>query len=700
MKKSLKTIILAVSLSVSLFINLIFAASTDLSLAKSRTLQAGSNSAGGAEETVQYAHGAAVDNEGNFTFTYEGKTYDTAMERLMAEDGFMYGVDWDWFGSWSDEMSALGDDNILHIESAYRAPYVERALYNMKALGLNCMGTWLGPHGTFTYDDATGLVTGLDDKFIVNLKSLLESCRKTGMYIVPALLSHNYGSHQSYLVIDGLTDQERADWYFRYYYDEEAREALLENGIAPICEILADYQDVIPCVALTIENGSNLNDIETGMTYTNHLGVTWENFATLNNALHDEVKKAMPKMLTSVEDIGGWPDNLFKYNDLKVDIISPQMYTTTGTFWDVETYMTDRSGYLGEFNYSESPDVMFSTSIEYMDAVMQRFYRSAIELGYLGAFCFGWSFGDDGRYSYFTSASTDDYETLRNYVVPVSYIIADSKHEYRGTSGKDVPVLLYNNDSETNYWIGGRNVDHFILERSDNGGEWKVIDSNIDPYEAQIDNGLIKYTDNSIQGGVTYKYRVTSVYQDGESVTSEPGNEMTKFVPVEYFTDSEGNYTGGFEDGAAVGNRQNGIETGYSDGWYVMYGKVGEFRSGEDARTGDYYFYGSVADGTSDKLLYGAQLAYTIKVAENAKHTLSFYSKNSEGMLSVTVHDAETDEQLCWTSYRTTGGEDEWQRNEVQFTSPAHGKVYIKLMTYDNEDTVFYLDDFSVQEAR
>lgn len=655
------------------------------------------------KNSTNYAHGAYLNSDGEFRFSYNGATYNNALDRLLAEDGFMYGMDWDWFGTWSNQTGVLGNDNILHVDSPYRPEYVERALYNMNAMGINCLGTWIGPKGCFTFDSKNGYVTGLDEKFIENLRKLLESCRKTNMYIAPALLTHNHGSALGSDVYDGMTESERYNWYFRFYYDKDSRKAFIEKGIEPMCEILTEYQDVIACVPLTIENGSQANDIEAGWEYrTNHGGYTWENFSTLQNEMHDAVKKYMPNVYTSCEDIGGWPDNLSKYNDLKVDIISPQYYTKTGEFNNPETYFTTRPGYIGEFNFSEVSEGMQSSSLQYIDMIMERFYRSAIEQGYLGAFNFGWSFGDNSRYSIFQSPSSDDYESMRNYAIPVSYIISDSKHEYRGTTGKDAPVLLYNNGSETNYWIGGRNVDYFILQRSDNGGKWKTVADKLDPLDYQIDNGLIKYVDKTIKEGVKYCYRVISVYEDGEKVTGNPGNKMTKFVPVECFTDSKGNYAGGFEEGSFKGSKEKAEETGYSDGWYVIFGgPVGEIRKGEDAKSGEHYFYGNVEDGTSVAELYGGQLGYDFKVQPSAMHTISVNAKNSLGMLSIAVQDAETNENLCWLTYATdqeqTG---EWKKSTANFMAPSHGKVRIKLMTYDNNETVFYLDDISVQEAR
>lgn len=47
-------------------------------------------------DTVQYAHGTTVDGNGNFVFTYNGESYDCEFDRLMAEDGYVFGIDDNW----------------------------------------------------------------------------------------------------------------------------------------------------------------------------------------------------------------------------------------------------------------------------------------------------------------------------------------------------------------------------------------------------------------------------------------------------------------------------------------------------------------------------------------------------------------------------------------------------------------------------
>ena len=79
---------------------------------------------------TKYAHGIKTDSNGNFVFSYGDKTYKNEWERLLAEDGFIYGVNWDWFGSWQQDTANIGNNNITGTKNQYKPAQVERALYN------------------------------------------------------------------------------------------------------------------------------------------------------------------------------------------------------------------------------------------------------------------------------------------------------------------------------------------------------------------------------------------------------------------------------------------------------------------------------------------------------------------------------------------------------------------------------------------
>lgn len=742
MKKNLKLIIPALVLCVAIVLSVCLPSFTkapikvekqpyDIAQVANSTVAAATLSGNVATQKAEtnYAFGAKVTEKNGqkvFSFEYDGKTYNSSYERLLAEDGFMYGVDWDWFSDASNGTNGMGYEEINGYTCDYRPAYVTRTLYNLKALGRNALGTWIGPKGAFSYDHDTGLVTGLDETFKVNLVNLLESCRQTETLFVPCLLTHWYGSNYTQDEKRGKLSIEQKEFYFRFYHDEEAREEFLKNGVAEICKILADYQDVVGIVALTIENGTNMNDVASGQLWANQC-VAWSDFAELHNAMNDVVKEYMPNVYTSVEDNGGIYYNMCKYNDLKVDLIGPQKYSTTG---DQDSYyttelMTVRPGYVGETNYHWDGDRYNSTTIEYLDSVLLRHYKAIRKNGQTGAFhfCVTQQYEQD-RWSYFMSSNMDDYETMRSYLVPLSHIIHDLKLEHRAneedpnisnrfTWNGEKPALFYNNDSENNYWVPIRGASYYRLERSENGGAWKVIGDNLNPLDYIIDNGLMKFVDTSIEATSTYQYRVIAVLDNGQEVVSDPGNIMSRYISKEYLVDNEGNYVGGFEHGSwFAGSVDNFEETGNSNGWVLpsdgtrMGTVVSQELGGSGPMEGDHYL---VIPGINDETptwAYGAQTTYYLTVPGNQKYKLSLWTRGKpKGSLhpSFSIHHVTAGYTDCWVTTaadaHSVGG---WHKSEVYFTAPDDGKIYLKIMTPGGSGVIstHYVDNISITEAR
>ena len=651
------------------------------------------------------AHGITRKADGSFDFSVNGVTYKNEYERILAEDGFIYGIDYNKFGTYAQYSQGIGDNVITGRKSVYKAEYVERSLYNLKALGFTAINPWILAGGSgFTYDE-NGLVTGIGDRFVEDLRNLMESCRRVGIDVVPTILVHGWGHLFNY-EYNGLSPYEIRLKYFRYYYDDAAREAYVDNGVSKVCGILSEYQDIIPIVNLTVENGTLTNDTENGMLYAED-GVSWKDFASLLNLLHDTSKKYMPDIPTSVEDVG-WDINGFKYNDLKVDIIGYNYYSVKGTP-NLETRFQQRPAYLGELNVGESENVN-QYSDEVLNAARVRHYRSAVEGGYLGAFFFCVHTMAPGRNSnLFAEYRTDDYSLLQDYALDLSYTITDLKNEYKGIKPiMDKPVMLYNFDSDTNYWIGGRGVDYFTLERSDNGGKWHVIADNIDSMDNSMDNGLITYTDDTRIAGVKYRYRVIAVDYDGNKMTSDPTNENEVYVPTEMFVDANGNYAGGFEDGEYKATYDDDHLSENSNGWYVYNddrgnpNNCGRFTA-EEAHSGKYSFKVDYENGIGTAGQYTTFMVYNLKLEPSRTYHFGMWYKTKRGSISITVRPVGSTDNLCYTGLTNTEEDDtEWHYTEVDFNSPDDGLVRVVIMNSSKTvtDTRFYIDDMTITEFR
>lgn len=63
-------------------------------------------------------------------------------------------------------------------------------------------------------------------------------------------------------------------------------------------------------------------------------------------------------------------------------------------------------------------------------------------------------------------------------------------------------------------WAGGEGVLHYVIERSTDGGEWNVLADDVPADEP-------RYTDDELEPGLTYSYRVKAVSEAGESEYSD-----------------------------------------------------------------------------------------------------------------------------------------------------------------------------------
>lgn len=680
-----------------------------------------------------YAHGTKVDKNGNFIFTYNGKTYDSEYDRLMAEDGYIYGIDDNWYGDYVQNQTVLGTNEILDASPAYLQGQVERRLYNMKALGYNTVNVWIHKDlGGFTFDD-NGVVTGLNEIFTTNLRLLLDSCRKMNMNLAPSILNPGTASNYNQGTAD-LTPEEIWYKYFRFYYDETARSGYI-NALKQTFAILAEYQDVITLVNLAVENGTSvINDPSyDNQMNANRFGVTWEDYASLLNEMHDASKSVLPNVPTSVEDVA-WTCNSSKYNDLKVDFIGYNFYgKKASSLLEIENRFQTRPAYIGEFNIDDNAATILKYDEgargNYLTNLMDYYYHN----GFMGSFYFFYYASGDTGYSFFRSSrSSDKYEDFCAFVPMLTYKIRDLKNEYHGTEGQlDQPALLYNHDSATNYWIVARNCPNYILERTEDGGRtWKVIADDIDTTTYQLDNGLMAYEDTTREAGKTYNYRVTGVTNDGRKTVSEVGNDTSVFVPVNVMVNANGEADGGFEQGTLLeGSWENMSEVGNSNGWYERLTNdksVGQIvYDPENAHSGDHYFYVNLEEGVGD---YGTWeqpetlscWTYNLELQPNTSYTLTFWYKLiAYGGFSLTARNPETAiYNLVWTQpgYQLSdveraavleaGKDGEWLQGSMTFTTPASGRVIICLQNnraYDAnnlQNTAFMLDDIEIYEQR
>lgn len=657
------------------------------------------------ERTAEPSYPAGVSSEKDYGYAKKG--YRNAYEEIMAKDGFLYGIEYDWVDGNMDFAWSLGNNELTPHGSAYSENKVFVDLYNMKALGFNTVNMWLFQclQGLkFDYDK--GYVTELDDTFRKNLTSFLNIARSLDLKIVLSIQPHGragrYGVPREGLSYDDLNQR-----YLQFYYNPAARKAYFDNAVTPLCEdIIKYYQDTVIICDLTVENGATeVDDDEIGMYAPSGDGTTWKNFADFVKGMNTVVKNVMPDMMTSCEDMY-YANSTYKYNDLGLDLHGYNFYGSTGVLPDAAFRYSNTPMYISEVNVTE--DFQTVLSGEYWTQKQMAYYTDAQKKGYIGCFYFSWWCGA-GNFIMFTDG-TLNYDSMRNVAVYYNYQFNDLKNQYHGkTDIPDNPVLLANRGGSDVYWIPGRSMERFRLERSDDGGKvWKTVADNLRDGEGGVilKNGLYKYTDSTLKAGINYQYRVTA-YNDekGISTVSDPNNREELYVPKNIAVN------GGFEDVESYSDFPSGtVATAEADsGWYRANGTVGAI-STADAHSGKKCLE---IDTRNGKGAGGwTKLNQKITVTPGALYEARLWFKDLDTSNTISfqarVPDTASDGETLGGSYAMKREENPdpelegvWREAKFTFTAPQEGEIILGI--WNTEWGEYYkckIDDVEVKELR
>ena len=618
-------------------------------------------------------------------FDFQGEGYRNLYEQVLAEDGFIFGMDYDWFVTNGNNGKNMGDNQILGAKATFNPLLTYWDLYNIKAMGYSCVNIWLFMDAEGIIFDDTGFAVGLQEKFKENLVTVMNMCREINLPICFSIQPHgeanNYGNGSG-------TENPVEIWnkYFQFYYRADARESYMKNVIKPLAEIFKGYQDVVMILDLTIENESNLtSDAELGYFDNAVYGTTWENFAAFLTDMNNTIKAVIPNAITSTEDVGG-AAHAYRKNDIGVDIIGMNRYNADGEMGDPTDMYLVKPFYVGEFNGGESGFDQWSQ--EYWGKIKTRFYPDAIEKGYVGAFYFSYSTGGD-PFNLFDGLSSD-YDGIRSYALSLSYQVNDLKKQHNGIEGVlDTPVLLCNKGGKEVYWIGGRGVSKFKLERSDdNRKTWKTIADNLDIDDISLSSGICKYTDETLKEGIDFCYRVTAYDDNGKSAISSPNNVESYFVAQNILKD------GSFESGKLESSEK-------SEQWFNQSGGAGALTT-EEAHSGKFSFKVDKGNGIGTRS-YGKTFI-SVKVKPNTAYTLKFWCKGVKNAEMFSVRaltpEKEAAPSLSASWFSTMEDLENWQQITNTLSVGDYDTIYIMINNGTGTDTVAYFDDFELVETR
>ena len=448
------------------------------------------------------------------THSYLGSSL--APSDLEAYDGYL-GTDGSTKDYWQT-MTQVGIDN-------YNNTQLEMEIFNLRALGYNVLAYAGSPWGEGRENDKTTWeCTGVKTEYLTNMRRLLDICRKANMPVCWYIHFHSsavpgYASLDMWYKID----QVKAN--------KEYAEAYAENFVKPVCEVLAEYRDVVVMCGIADETFNEINDSDLGDKFKEgdreQYGVTEEDSMYFHAQIGQMVKQVMPDMPTTCADNA---DQYAMYGEAMLDMPGRNQYSSgTGPSSSVEDALATGPLMAGEYGMSGSAgqyseDTWSSTMIDKREEYLDTGYSGFFQWAYEPNFKTDESFKPNGN-QMIAPGGNSPYD-LRQGTWDAYYWI-ESKQNELGDSSKNTtgnPSALYYCGSSIKltsggtyegkgkvYWIQPKNQNGYKVERTTDGGNsWTVV-ANGSGATIDSSTGSHRYmiTDSSAPSSGSVQYRIT-----------------------------------------------------------------------------------------------------------------------------------------------------------------------------------------------
>ena len=672
---------------------------------------------------------AATAPGGDFAWTAEGK--DTLIEQILKRDGLIDGIWFPWFDGGNVGHSLTGNEIMVRYYGnnwakpaldTLGADKIYREIYNLKAMGYNLLG-----YGGSIYDEGVifddyGDVIGVKQEFLDNARRLLDMCREIGMPVMWTICFHS-SSAPNYYGMDAY------NIFSQKYANPTVAKHYAERFARPVCEMLAEYPDVVALVAITDEIENEINDSQEG----NHFGGTRDNYGVTEADMvyfMQQVTKVAREELPGVAlTMASNDTNKAIYNGFDLDLMGHNRYDNNANLPRVDEYYSDAPMIMTEYNIGD--DGQF-TDEQYAQRLIT-YREKMMDYGYKGGIQWAWM--HNGRHAstayYLLDSVAPSNQPNTDFIETVAllrYYIDDYRAEYRGeTIVLDKPVLYCNEGGGIVEWIPSPQATSMDILRSTDGGKtWQTILANANQAD-YVDKGKGQYRDSIVANSM---YKIVVRDGKGNEVESEPNNVAgieAKFKKAATTVKLDGATSIG-RDSSQQGTYSlySFSETAnrpYQDSNNLI--KNGSFEATAGAQWNISSFVGSavsvVTDSTapagSKTLLFNTsgqttEQWYTFKVAvePNTDYVFSAWVKGSylsatnSGHASIGVVDPTTGKFMIYSKYRTrcsrnnrqivpTAWDDEWHLRSVAFNSADLTEVTIALC---GDNSKLWVDDIAL----
>jgi len=461
-------------------------------------------------------------------FPYTPEDKPLLIEQILERDGFIDGIWFPWFDGGNVGHSLTGNETMVKYQGSswstvamdtVGAHKIYREIYNLKAMGYNLLG-----YGASIYDEGVihneyGDVMGIKQEFLDNSRRLLNMCREIGMPVMWTVCFHSSSAPGYYGI-------EAYDLFSQKYCNPTVTEHYVERFVRPMCEMLAEYKDILAMVAIADEPENEINDSEKGDHFDERemYGVNLDDMVHFMSRINDVVKEELPDVARTVASNDR--DKTI-YGGFDLDLMGHNVYHNNCYTYDVEDFKTDAPVILTEYNVghdlhgNNDPDYDLYTKrlIEWREVMMEKGYKGGVQWAWM-------SHGTHWSTAYYLLDTVSwDGSPNTDFVPSVGdlrHFIDDYRAEYRGEKiVLDKPVLYCNEGSGYVEWIPSRQATEMDILRSTDGGKsWTYVlkDANQDAY---VSKNKGRYIDAVVPHSM---YKIVVRDDEGNTAESEPSN--------------------------------------------------------------------------------------------------------------------------------------------------------------------------------
>ena len=652
--------------------------------------------------------------------TFPWREEKTGIEAILERDGYLEGIWYPWFGH--DNLGHGLTSNEVMVEyvgnmwstvglDEYGPDVIYQEIYNLKALGFNLLGYEGSIYGEGVIFDEHGDVLGIKEEYLYNVRRFLDICRAVEMPVLWTVCCHSTSVNDYY-------DYGKMVWDIvcRCYVDNTVADHYAQRFVAPLCEVLAEYPDVVVMVASTSEAENEINDSSIGDHFNSRelYGVNQEDMVYFVNAITETVKEKLPDVPRT---LCCQLSDMTVYRDVDFDMIGDQNYNYAGFSATIENFMVSAPMFVSEFGLGFERNYDDKTFTDLQLTFRNNFRKD----GFKGWVMWCWSTDRDQPGSTFSlmkygARSITDF---RPFAYELHYYINEYRAQHRGeTVMLDTPVLLCNTGSGLVEWIAPRQATQMDLLRSTDGGRtWQTLLDNVDP-SAYVTGGKGVYTDkNAPATGTMYKV----VVRDGKGNQTESAPSNTPETADRFSAVYDGPAAEAYDWGdfpfaiptVSAADPLKLISTGLVTNRPVTEtaNKIagGSFESGAGPWTADSFLGDTVsvvADATApegDKSLYfdtsdkrtGEWRLFWVDVEPNTDYVFStwikgaYLSEDNRGYATIGVVDPATQRYIPYGGQKPfytqakqivpNAWDEEWHLRSISFNSKDREQVGIAL---------------------